>query len=99
MGGRQLQELADPARLARGEAGCAFRQIRRLECGRCAVGEAELGHRPRDVVVDVPAAAAEELRLEAVLTEPGCLATDALGMLRAGCRRSGMRRRDEVRVE
>src|SRR5581483_4118870 len=85
-GCRQLQ-----ARSALGQVGGAERR-------RGAVRVAELGQRLRERLVHVPAAAAEDGRLEAVRAKPRRLAADALGVLRPGGRGPRPLGGDEVRV-
>src|SRR5581483_8837871 len=62
-----------------------------------AVDEPQLPHDGADVVVGVPAAAAEEARLELVLAEPGRLLANAFR--RRSARRSRMCRARPVRVQ
>src|SRR5437588_2194341 len=80
--GREL-ELRRPVEV---ETRRSVREVRRPERGRGAVGVAELGDRLRDVLVRVPAAAAEERRLESCLTEPCPFPADTSRRPRLGAR-------------
>ena len=80
------------------EALSAVRQIRRPEGARGAVRVIKLGERLGDRLVEVPAAAAEELGREAVVAQPRRLAAHPLGVLPARHARARRLRRDEVGV-
>ncbi len=100
---RQLEQASavrqrEPGGTVRRQSRRAMSEIRRAESGARAVGVAELRQDGGHVLVDVPAATAEEPRLEAVLAHPQRFAPDALGVLAATGRRPGVRGPDEVRV-
>jgi asparagine synthase (glutamine-hydrolysing) len=103
MCGRQLQQSApsaepEPYGPARLEPRVVLRQVRGPEGRRRAVHVAELSKHTGYAFVQIPAAAAEEPRLETVLAHPRRLSANAVGVL--GSRRDGPRvgRPDEVRV-
>ena len=89
--GRQLEQRlprrgevdAGSTSASRGASGA---QVRRAEGGRRAVGVAELGQHGGHALVHVPAAAAEEPRLEPALAQPRAFVPHAR---RPGRRRSG----------
>ena len=69
--------------LVRGQKRLVLDEIRRDEGSRRAVGVAELGDHGGDFLVDVPAAAAEEPRLEALIAQPQRLAAAHAGRRQA----------------
>ncbi len=78
--------------------GLALGQVRRDERRTRAVGVAELRQHCRNVPVDVPAAAAEQPRLETLIAQPQRLAADSLCVFIPAGARTRVRRAYEVRV-
>ncbi len=104
MRGRELEDAAavvegDVRRLVEPDPRRARRKVRRPPRGGGAVGVAEVCDRRHHLGVGVPAAAAEEPRLEALLDEPRPFGANLPGRVGAGGARVSGRRPVDVMTE